>query len=379
MKLLDSITIQQAAKTAELQLFQGDLSAIPPEHKVDILVVSAFPDNYVALPGSLVLALEEKGLSLQDLANNKLEDLRPQLGCWFSEPLPHALQEELNFKQVLCFEPGTRAENATEVVGNIFRCLNNFVFDDDVSSVAIPVIATGYQKVPFEKMFPVLIDTAIFWLKQGLPLNYIKIVIRKESYIDNAVALFKTAARGLSVGTPQPAPATEPFVFSDTTIMPPVSELEFGQDVKSQIIPSTPQVNIDDSHLDYFISYAHTQSSLIQHFVEALLKIRPGLRIFYDKDSIPAGGLWIRQISDAITKAAKVLIFMSPDYSASMVCWDEFQCAKLKEYNIKKPVIQTIYLSNDPALPPIMGIHSYIDCREGDLDKLAIACEHLLK
>lgn len=379
MQLLESIQIQQATKTAEVQLFRGDLSDIPPEQKVDILVVSAFPDSYVALPGSLVLALEEKGLSLEELAGDKLEDLRPQLGCWFSRPLPAALQQKLNFKQVLCFEPATQSTNATEVVGNIFRCLNNYVFDDSVASVAIPVIATGYQNVPFEKMFPVLIDTAVFWLKQGLPLRSIKIVIREERFIEPAVAVFKSVLEKLRLASAKQSLVPDEFVFTDTIKPAAAPEIQFGQDMRSVIKPQTISPGDEDTQLDYFISYSHTQSNMIQHFVEALLKIRPGLRIFYDKDSIAAGGLWIRQISDAITKAGKVLIFMSPDYSASMICWDEFQCAKLKEYNLKKPVIQTIYLTSDPALPPIMGIHSYIDCREGDLDKLAIACEQLLK
>lgn len=392
MKLLESITIQQPRATALIQLFQGDLSAIPPEHKVDIMVVSAFPDSYVALPGSLVLALEEKGLSLHELAKDKLEDLRDQVGCWFSKPIPVALQERLNFRQVLCFEPGTNSSDAVEVVGNIFRCLNNFVFDENVTRVALPVIATGYQKVPFDKMFPVLIDTAIFWLKQGLPLDCIKIVIRKEEYIEKARNFFKQAI----VDILEPAPQAPPMVprgpaLSAPPTLPRAPEVPLNQPAtiieKEQEIYAkemeklpvqSPFQQDGNTAIDYFISYAHTQSVLIQHFVDELIKIKPALKIFYDKNSIPAGGLWIREISDAITRAVKVLIFMSPDYSASMVCWDEFQCAKLKEYNDKASVIQTIYLTTDPKLPPIMGIHSYIDCREGDLVKLVTACEQLV-
>jgi len=65
-----------------------------------------------------------------------------------------------------------------------------------------------------------------------------------------------------------------------------------------------------------------------------------------------------------------VLVFLSPEYSNSPVCWDEFQCAKLVEYTTRKPLIQTIYLYNDSAMPPIMGIYSWADCREGDAEKL---------
>jgi hypothetical protein len=331
----------------------------------------------------LVLALDEKGLSLKELAENKLEDLREQVGCWFSNPISESLQEKLNFRQILCFEPGTNSDDAIEVVGNIFRCLNNFVYDENVTRIALPVIATGYQKVPFEKMFPVLIDTAIFWLKQGLPLDCIKIVIRKDEYIESATSFFKQAASNLNEpeGSPAPLEVNSGAAISAPTVQSPANisrEQENYNEAKELPVINPGLQSIDETGIDYFISYAHTQTPLIQHFVDVLMKLKPALKIFYDKTSISAGGLWIREISDAITRAGKVLIFMSPDYSASMVCWDEFQCAKLKEYNDKASVIQTIYLTTDPKLPPIMGIHSYIDCREGNLLKLATACEQLL-
>jgi hypothetical protein len=128
---------------------------------------------------------------------------------------------------------------------------------------------------------------------------------------------------------------------------------------------------------DYFISYAHKQTELVNSFVENIRKHNDRLSIFYDRSSIPPGGLWIKHISDAIQRARKVIILITPDYCNSPVCWDEFQCAKLIEYNTRKPVIQTIYLYNEAALPPIMGIYSYIDCREGDLNKLMEATRSL--
>ena len=64
MKLLSELSIARKESTAVIQLLQGDLSALPVEHAVDLLVVSAFPDNYVTLPGSLFLALHQKNWPL---------------------------------------------------------------------------------------------------------------------------------------------------------------------------------------------------------------------------------------------------------------------------------------------------------------------------
>ncbi len=128
---------------------------------------------------------------------------------------------------------------------------------------------------------------------------------------------------------------------------------------------------------DFFISYAHTHSELINKFVEQLKKTDNKINVFYDKDSIPPGSLWLKQISETIKNSKKVLVFLSPDYDNSPVCWDEFQCAKLLEYNLKTSVIQTIYLYKHD-LPLIMGIYSYIDCREGDVNKLLKAIHQLI-
>ena len=115
-------------------------------------------------------------------------------------------------------------------------------------------------------------------------------------------------------------------------------------------------------------------------FVQQVKEKKSGLQIFYDRESIPPGGLWIRQLSAAIQKAKKVLVFLSPDYDKSPVCWDEFQCAKLMEYNKRRQIIQTIYLYDysEIEMPPIMGIYSYIDCREGDADKLKESVDKIL-
>jgi hypothetical protein len=121
---------------------------------------------------------------------------------------------------------------------------------------------------------------------------------------------------------------------------------------------------------DIFISYAHKQDREVRAFVQELQRLQPRLRIFHDRSAIPAGGQWIKLVSDAVHEASMFIAVLSPDYTASPVCWDEFQCAKLKEYNTRTSVIKTVRLYSELALPPIIGIYSYVDCIEGDLVKL---------
>jgi len=373
MQLPSQIKIEHPANTAVIQLLQGDLSSIPAEHATDILIMSAFPGNYIALKGSLIDALDEKGLSVETLSLDKEVDLRSQLNCWLSKPLSPAHQQKFNFKQVLCFEPGDKIKEPQEVVGDIFRCINTFAFDEDKNDLAMPIIATGYQEIPMLKILPALLDAAVFWLKNGLPIKSIKLVVHRKEQAAEALPIFEKFKQDISVTTRSPqAPAARPETARGEVSV---------QDTGSTIPEDKPAKTVSRTGYDYFLSYAHVHSKEVQYFVDELKKKNEGLAVFYDKDSIPPGGLWIQQISAAIQQAGKVLVFLSPDYDNSPVCWDEFQCAKLMEYNRKKSMIQTVYLYGykETEMPLIMGIYSYIDCREGSREKIADCIDKLLK
>src|ERR1044072_2810789 len=100
MRLIDQFGVPRRRGTrpaATVELLQGDLAAIPPEHAVDALVVSAFPNSYTPNPGTLFEDLLEHGLDMQEVARSKEEDLRSRLGCWISTPLPACPVQKFNF------------------------------------------------------------------------------------------------------------------------------------------------------------------------------------------------------------------------------------------------------------------------------------------
>ena len=402
MELLSQINISRASGEASIQLLQGDLTAIPREHAADILVISAYPGNYTTGDKkTLMAALCAKGIIVADLAKDKQINMLDQLGCWLSKPLTEEQQTNFNIEQILCFEPCLHTSEQETIVGNIFRCINMFAFNEKVNVIAMPVLASGNQKVPMQKMLPAILDAGIFWLESGLPLNCIKLVLYNDAQVSEALPIFERAQeqnelkRAVEQGDMTGSDAlkimevNKQFMEQDETVMPMVEsslqDMATAQVNKSAPSPPQPQQDtetdasiVSDSEYDYFISYAHTHAELINSFVENIMQRRKQAKLFYDRTSIPPGGLWLKQISDAIQKASKVLIFLSPDYNNSPVCWDEFQCAKLMEYNTKRPLIQTIYLYNDTALPPMMGIYSWIDCREGNVNSFEDCIEKLM-
>ncbi|HPE77105.1 MAG TPA: TIR domain-containing protein [Draconibacterium sp.] len=396
MELLSKITIHRENDDAAIQLLHGDLTAIPPEHAVDLLVVSAFPNNYVPALNTLMAALYDKRIYVGEMAKNKEIDLRTQLGCWLSKPVSKEQQEQFNFKQILCFEPGDIVHDDKTIVGNIFRCINAFAFEMQNNNIAMPVVASGNQKVALDKILPAIVEAAIFWLENGLPLKSIKLVLYSDEQAANGLPQFKKIKLDYELSNQEKENtdylsrsvkrgSTKGFSVSRSLERKlkssPEDELpdDFStREIKYSEPEKAPDLSLakKDSY-DFFISYAHTHFELINKFVMQLKEKDSKLNIFYDKDSIPPGGLWIKQISDTIRKSKKILVFLSPDYDNSPVCWDEFQCAKLLEYNLKTSVIQTIYLYKH-ELPLIMGIYSYLDCREGDLNKLFAAIPKLI-
>jgi hypothetical protein len=318
---------------------------------------------------------------VEALALEKETDLRNQLHCWLSKPLSSADQQKFNFKKILCFEPGEKIKEPQESVSDIFRCINTFAFDNENNVLAMPIIGTGYQQVSIQKMLPALLHACCFWLKNGLPLQCIKLVVHSDEKAKQAVNIFNEFANNIhnegiekeASSPPHSAPPLPPSFQEEIN-----KSFDKKEEAKPNEIPATAPTK---KEYDYFLSYAHVHSKEIQLFVDELKNKNSKLAIFYDKDSIPAGGLWIQQISAAIQQADKVLIFLSPDYDKSPVCWDEFQCAKLMEYNRKKNIIQTVYLygHKETEMPLIMGIYSYIDCREGSTEKLQQCVQQLLK
>lgn len=435
MDVVSRLTVQRGRgkeSPATIELLQGDLSSIPSEHAVDALVVSAFPDSYTPNPGTLFEALFRRGLDMRNVAQEKQEDQRERLGCWISRPLPAELVRKFNFGRIVCFEPSYRAFTAKtgfdggsieHTVGYVFRCLNNFVIPEptqghearrfDIRRVAMPLLATGNQGVPVETLLPKLLEAAVFWLQEGLPIECLKIVAFKPAEAQMASSIFSSSA---SLGPSLPGTTTETRLTGNTSWKSELAGIISTQVIETctaglrdqllalasdderptvqalfdRLASAEPPLAEDKPitttrtdpaapTCDVFVSYAHKQDEEVLSFVRELEHRHPRLSVFYDRQSIPGGAQWLKMISDAVHKARTFVAVLSPEYSASPVCWDEFQCAKLKEYNTRTSVIRTVRLYSERDLPPMMGIHSYVDCVEGDLEKLCKCAATLLE
>jgi hypothetical protein len=160
------------------------------------------PGDYTPTSGSLIGSLERKGLSVQALAESKEIDLRASFSCWLSREFTPE-DSGLRFRRILCFEPLVRGR-PPELVGDIFRALTPILAETpDLKTVALPVVAAGDQGYSVAAMLVPLLEAALHWLENGLPLNCLKIVTHSDAQAAEALHVFSGKKAEYRVSVPR--------------------------------------------------------------------------------------------------------------------------------------------------------------------------------
>jgi hypothetical protein len=334
MSLLDVIEVTCNGVIRRIELHQGDLTQLDTSDHVDVLIVSAFPGDYIPTQTSLIGALFAKGLSVADLAADKAQDLRTSFSCWLSHPLT-ALQEGLNYHRILCFEPLVRG-NPPEMVGDVFRALAPFLGGDPpIRTAAMPILAAGDQGHPIDRMLPPIIEAAVHWMGIGMPLDTLKI--------------FAHSPRS-------GAEAADAFAALKNTFAPPPVAQKHQYDV--------------------FISYCRSDVEAADTLNTYLTK--QNLRVFIDTQNMEKGAAWQHNIFRALDDCGRMIAVYSQAYVDSKVCQEEFNIAWARGRNQNIDVIYPIYWGS-AKLPTYMTMLNFIDCREANRDSLEEACAPLVR
>ena len=300
--LIDSIDILDDSTTRRIALYEGDLTAIPKEHHADILVVSAFPDNYAPTSTSLIGSLYSRGLSVDDLAKVKAHDLRATCGFWLSNPIDGAAAA-LNVGRIACFEP-LMLGSAASIVGDLFRGLFPFLDDRKDQVVAMPVLAAGDQGSHSSEMLSSILDAASHWLARGLAISELMIVERTP---ERVAALARTMA-----------------------------------DFKRKLVVANIKPS-QSAKYDVFLSFSRNDAKAAD-FVRAELEKREDTKNVFDfRIAIEKGRSWQEELDRAISSSRCIVSIMSPSYFSSPECKEELMQARLRNKRSNHSCLFPIY------------------------------------
>lgn len=339
LQVVDTLEVQGASSQGVIQFCVGDVTRAGPDDAVDVLVTSAFRDEYLPVPSTVFGSLYHKGVYVEDLAADKEVDLRGAFSCWLSKEIVDP-PEGIQFERILCYEPEETAK-AGEQIGDIFRSLAPFIGGPDpIRTVGTTLVAAGSsRRITQRESLQLLVEAAVHWMSSGLPIEQFKIICLPNQDINALTKLF--------------------------------------EELKTRYASLSPQRGAQFTY-DCFISYSHQDTREIELFVDLLQEQKSDLRIFIDKHNLDPGSAWQREIYEAIDDCQKVATFYSPTYLNSKVCLEEFNIALCRHRESETPILKPIYLYS-ANLPTYMRLVQFIDCRESNREKLQGAATTLLQ
>ena len=371
MELIRRLEVFDGQVVRHIGLYAGDLANIPPQQAVDLLVVSAFPDSYRPLPGTLIGALQQRGLSLEGLARDKAHDMRQVSGFWLSKPLG-TRYPDMHIGRIACFEPLVLGQ-PPQVVGELFRGLFPFLDGDADAVVAMPLLGAGNQRWPPEAIFGPLLDAAFHWLQRGMPITELKIVEIRGDRIDALAQQFQAFEDRVfaTQAPPPPAAPSPPGDSGGPADAPPA-------DPETLLPGGAPPRETPAGGYDVFLSYAEEDSDAAQRLAGVLQAELDNVRIFDYRLSIDVGQAWQQEIDEAIEGSKKIVALMSPDYFASPECKEELMVARLRHKRSDFGVFFPLYWKDaGHALALWLQAITYSDCREGNGEKLGDVSKRL--
>lgn len=335
MDLLDVLTVYYGCEARTIELQRGDLTKLTPQESIDILLVSAFPNNYLPITGTPIGALYRRGVSVEELAATKAIDLRHSCSCWLSQELTQP--PDMQIKRILCYEPPIFG-SVTEVIGDMFRCLAQVLSFDDPASIAIPLVATGAHGEPVSEVIAATLEAAAHWMALGMPVKQIKLVEQSSAKAVEMRRIFERLKNNYPTRLPAPSAS-----YND----------------------------------DLVLSYSLKDGSATAHAIAAeLQQRRPGLRINLQRPDLTPDTAWQQALYEHVSNCRAVATLYSPQYMRSKVCQEEFNLAHYRDQAATEQILFPVF-AHDTTLLSAMHKLPFVDCRQGAA-QIPAACADLL-
>ncbi|XP_022091442.1 uncharacterized protein LOC110979711 [Acanthaster planci] len=260
---------------------------------------------------------------------------------------------------VICVSVG-RLCRPQELVANVFRCLVP-ILNNEPGTVITPLLNTGGQGQDEAAMLVGMVEAAAKWMKAGLPLKQLKIV------------LYATVVKGKLIAKRMRDPEGIVKAFRNLkerynkeTFIPMAVPLEY----------------------DIYLSHCAVDSEIASMVEAKLLASKPGIRIYKgrqdpaddrDEKDGAEGSFWQEDMYKIMSRCARVVPILSPSFLASKACVDLYNMALCCNRRAQRDLLAPLYIESIQDMPTYMGLVQYIDCSPKDEVKISDGCAHLVQ
>lgn len=214
MSHLHSAQITVDGVVKEISVFCNDITRFP-EH-IDILTTSAYIGSYYPTPNTVFHALWKCGIHMSALALNPAFDLRHPCHVWLSKEVAHSTAEigrigciEFNGKRLQAGDP-EESEQVIHSIQSYFSLLDiAAVYGVSVSTVALPLLGSGSQRISENLMITPLINECISFLKRNPYAKKIYFIEKNPEKANMIAQALKTSLRFLNTDTPAQKQSTK--------------------------------------------------------------------------------------------------------------------------------------------------------------------------
>ena len=82
---------------------------------------------------------------------------------------------------------------------------------------------------------------------------------------------------------------------------------------------------------------------------QALQRIKPGLNVFFDRESVSPGESWLMRIASSLDAARRVVALYTPSFWVSKYCKDEHTAAYVRQTDTGEKILFPILFRDTPV------------------------------
>ena len=185
MKEIERISINTVYGAKTISVLCGDIAEL--DRELDVMTVSAFKGGYYPSVGTMINALNKKGISVQKLSERPRIDLRAVCNTWFSEPAPAS---GLPIRRIGCVEMRplrlvTKHEGPeTDVLTSVrsyFRMLDIASLSGvELRTLGMPILGSGNQGISDAFISKPIINECLSFLQSNESIREICVIEYNE-------------------------------------------------------------------------------------------------------------------------------------------------------------------------------------------------------